>query len=186
MITLRLLLRHHHLRSSYRSGNRALELPRKEKIEGTYVIAGLFLFGSRLVGGSLFNVGLDICMMSPDRYTRLGRKNPPSFPLRPFLSTWRRGVYRLRLVSEDVRLNTCLATRNKRPTEAGFWVLGLDSLAPVLTKEHVGRESTLRGLGVLFGFARGGLFYFFGSLALEKRASDELDASIRARRMIRL
>jgi hypothetical protein len=72
-----------------------------------------------------------------------------------------------------------------RPTKAGFWVLGFDSLAPVLAKEHVGRESTLRGLGILLGFTRR-LFYFFGGFALENGSSDELDTSIRARRVIRL
>lgn len=73
----------------------------------------------------------------------------------------------------------------REPTKAGFWVLSLDSLAPVLAEEHVGRKSTLGGLGILFGFT-GRLFYFFGGFALENGSSDELDRSIRARRVIRL
>ena len=53
-------------------------------------------------------------------------------------------------------------------TEASVGVLSLDTLSPVLREEHVGRESTLGGLGILLGFASPrGFFNLFSSLALD-------------------
>ena len=56
--------------------------------------------------------------------------------------------------------------QKKKITKASIWVLGLDSLTPVLAKEHVGRQCTLWCLGVLLGLGTRSLLCLFRGLAL--------------------
>jgi len=75
--------------------------------------------------------------------------------------------------NQTVRIMKNLATRQR--TEAGVRVLGLDPLAPVLAKEHIGRESTLGCLGVLLGLGgTGRLFSLLGSFTLHGMVSFRL------------
>ena len=61
-----------------------------------------------------------------------------------------------------------IAMKLGKLTETSVRVLSLDTLSPVLREEHVGRESTLGGLGILLGFASPrGFFNLFSSLALD-------------------
>ena len=56
----------------------------------------------------------------------------------------------------------------RKLTETSVGVFSLDAFSPVLREEHVGRESTLGGLGILLGFASPrGFFNLFSSLALD-------------------